>query len=282
MDSHKLNTNIMTSQILDARTVKIEKTHIIKKNNHIEHFVPFLAPDSSGYYIMTDILEANSFKFSKKQFASASGKKFEKIYFKIAYAQHKNPDEIKETNNDENENEKKVESYNIKQTNMTTFVLSLNKFLSETVKRLKHIMHIPPFRETNSFGIHINTIRLGKKEMYRNIVEYDHTKNNLSVRTLIDVFRVCSCRGLFKINGMNITDKLVYLNIRLVRLYPISIDALDPIAKNEFLRELNSRSSDNVIKYSILTTEIDKERLTKDEAKNKLMSIFNRVNNLHI
>jgi hypothetical protein len=269
---------VLTSQLLNPLTVKIGDAQTEQKLNKTAQFVPFLAQDSSGYYVMTDILEPNSIRSASKKFTLENGKTIYRVDFWLGSTLYQNNidnDEI--CNNDVCNDNEKTHLINVN----NNVIASLNEFTMGVTKRLKHIMHIPQIQEKKSININIDVIKLGNQHMYRNIIEYDGTKNNISQKSLVDVIKHCSYKALIKIDGLCVTNTTAYLKIRLVRLYPMSIDTLDPVAKDGFLRELNVRTVDNVEKYSILTSIATSERLTKNEAKKKIMSIIKCSNKLH-
>lgn len=205
-------------------------------------------PMPSGYYIMTELLQANSIQCYTKEITAKSGNKFTSNVFRLIG-----------TNNS---------------TNAEQLVNNLNTFIKGVAERLKYMMKIPQYKEKTSFYFTVNTIKINNCIKYRNIVEIDNNKNNLELAELKEILTKCNYKLLIKINYLLITATSVILNARIVRVIPESLDPLFGMTKINVLNEFNKKSKNNVNKYNEIICSADTTCLSKKQVNNELKKLF--------
>ena len=151
----------------------------------------------------------------------------------------------------------------------------LNKLQRGITDRIQYMMMIPHYECKKSFNLGINTIKINNTIKYKNIIEYQNKRNNFYFDIVKQVLIKCRCKLLLKVNYLMITNTNVILNIRLVRIYPDNLDNISMSNKIHINNELNYVSSKNAEKYNELNDVPKFTKVSKADAKNNLMKLFN-------
>lgn len=225
--SKKYTINDVISQNLDYNNVTLNNMIIKSQNSVTRRFIPITSDDNKGYYVLIENLDPSSVFCSSKDITYIcpySGKeKTNKIYnFNLRNV------------NDVNKN---ISNDNI--------IDKLNNFRKGIMNRLKYITMLPNYDDNKYYGVKINSIRINNKLLYKNIIEYDGNKNNFSFNIIRNVLINCNCKLLLKINYLIISPTDTTLDIRIVRIYPESLDTLENDTQIMILDTLHERTNKN-------------------------------------
>jgi hypothetical protein len=302
--------NQMISQTLDPVSTKLHDIVLRHSKDKFVRIVPITSCDDKGYYVMTELLDPLTVFCASNEIIAKNGQKYYKNSFRIRVPKlinhhAHNHDIISEPSNntdaDANDNNKFHDSFediiseeedisdqyqNIPQeitqekpqekTQESLILIDrLNKFQRGLTDRIKYMMMIPDYDNKNSFGLTMNTIKIGNTIKYKNIIEYQNKKNNFCFNVVKQVLMKCRCKLLLKINYLLITETNVILNIRIVRIIPDNLDNLSMSTKINIISEINSLSSRNAEKYNALDTVPKLSHISKNDTKKDLMKLFN-------
>lgn len=150
----------------------------------------------------------------------------------------------------------------------------LNAFKRQITDRIRYLMMIPQYPDQISYILTLNTIKLNNHIKFTNIIEFQQQKNNFGFRAVSNVLTSCRYKLLLKIESITLTHSNVFLNIRLVRIYPESLDTLDINDKLHIIGELNALSAKNINTYINLNKFTRKKVNSKEQVKSELLKIL--------
>jgi hypothetical protein len=236
-------------------------------NNNAHRIIPVSNSADKNYYFMTDCIDPGFIKcnirtekygsykiqdnhkynvnFSLNS-KSYKDKKLNEVN-DIAKGNMDNDNECYNNDCDDNDTNKKNEEY-VELTEGQNIINKLNSFKRGLIDRVKFLMQVPKDVNNQSmYYMNVNMIKIGNDKKLRNIVEYNNITNNLSVGSMINILKYCRCKLLFQINSLDILQKGVYLNIRLVRVYPENLDTIPDNKKIFVLRELSTSNIRSIV-----------------------------------
>ena len=153
--------------------------------------------------------------------------------------------------------------------NNKTIVDELNTIKKNIIEKIKHKTNIIEYSEQKSYNLKLKYFNKNNSIMFNNIIEYNNLTNNLNFYTLSNVLSLCKCYLLLNIESVTITNKNVYLNIYLEKVYPESI-----INLNLFDR-LNIMNDKLVLKNNNINIDFsNNKRPTKNEIKEELKRLM--------
>jgi hypothetical protein len=291
------------NETFDPSTVVIGDTLLDHVDKKMRILVPIKNSKAQSYYVMTDVLPPNSV-FCGKEKIERNGKLSYRDFFdlKKAYKKtkktqhtainkmsndHHNEDVIDDDNvevtddqieqsDDEINNVDKNDQDQLNQIPDSRDILlqNINAFRKGITDRIRYIVKIPEYKDSNVYGLHPSTIKLNDKILYKNIIQFQNKKNNFDFYTVRDVLRLCRCKLLLRVSHFTVTDTNVYVYIRLVRIYPESLDELQSKTKLKVLSELNSQHSKNFEKYNMLSEMKQVKYTPKTVVKTELKKIL--------
>jgi hypothetical protein len=221
--------------------------HDIISTHHakLTQIIPISNSINKNYYYKTKLLEPNSVccRFRDNQ---QNGIAYKQYYF--TFNNIKNSDELLE------------------------LIQKLNKFKHGITDRMKYMMKIPEYDEhdNNMYNINADMITINKERKFRNILQIKEDKNNIDPYSVMEVLKACKCEFLFHIKSVLVSENIVKLSMRMVRIYPESLDTLNGKTKIVIVRQLNNSFVPNVSLddlNNIRTNKMARKQEVKDELK---------------
>lgn len=251
-----MSTNVVTvtiqekrSEYLDPSIVDIKDVIVHHEDKSLRRTFPLKSKDGKPYYVTTDYLEPDSIAGRSLIKNGMSGEKYTKYIVNI-----------KQKCNDTD--------------NINELFKNLSTFRRGLTNRLKYLGKIPDYSDDLNISMSVNTIKLDNSIMIRNIIEYKDQKNNFGIGHLNRVLKQCRCKILMRIDSMIITNKNVYLNIFLLRVYPETIDVLDAETKFFVLEQLNKQSIQNMQRYDSLSNIVKHKPSNKHVVRDELVKLL--------
>jgi hypothetical protein len=249
------DVKLVLTEDLDPNTVTIHNIIIRNDSKDLKRILPIKNKNDKKYYVITETLEPQSV-LGKSVFRTKSDTKYIQYIFSLKYPE--------------------VNSQIDTMTNSHALLEKLNKFKRGITNRMKYLMKIPEFSDKSNISMLAKTIYLNDSIILSNIIEYKGMRNNFSFGHLKQILKVCRYKLLIRIDGLDISDKDVYLQATLVRVYPENIDALDSMTKITMLESLNTSSMKNMQRYSELNHIEKNKRTSKKNVKSELTKLLTR------
>lgn len=265
---------VHVSENLDPATVMIKDVTLHHEEKKLKMTVPIKNNHGKNYYVTTECLDPGSI-IGKSTLRRNHN---EKEYVHNTFVLNKKPNTHVENGENPSENPNENPNGNlikITDTNHSHMLFDkLNTFKRSITNRIKYMMKIPEYLDNAPISLAVKTIKLADSILLSNIIEYNGMRNNFSFGHLKQVFRLCKCRLLIRIDGLDITNKNVYLKIVLIRVYPENIDVLDSSTKVALLECLNTESMKNMRRYCDLNQVSYERRYGKHRVKNELVNLL--------
>lgn len=241
-------SSIPDSQNLDPSNVVIHDVELRHVGDRVQRFIRLTAKNDKAYYVMTDYLNPRSsvrFALTKKDPDTGLNTK-NSCYLR---SDSGNPENI---------------------------VDKMNNFVRGILERIRYIMKIPEFVDKHSYTLILPSIKINNSVKYRNIIEFQDKKNNFSPLYVARVINSCRCKFLFKIEGLIFVDDKVMLDIKLIRIFPLSLDPLNTDHRLNVIRELNRSTSQTIESFNNLMYSTDVTGISKKQAKDEIKNILNK------
>ena len=253
---------------LDGNDVNLEQTQIkhSKTTKNIIRAVPIKNRDNNGFYFLSEQLKPNSIKYSTKKYNNTN---YDTTY--LFFNKHINK-EIIENNKEIIEDKKEVEENK----EIDNLIDNLNNFKQTIINKIKYIMKIPKLENSQySYNCIVDSTYVKNEKMFKNILEYQKMVTDLSIGDINLILKYCSCKYLFHILSMDITDNNIKLSIKIDKIYPETLDVLNDIDSLRITDQLNKYSLVNMIKYNdlniIVTNKIQNKKDVAEELRGLLL-----------
>jgi hypothetical protein len=222
-----------------AQNVIISEKCLAKQNT-----IDIFNIDSKPYYVLTDYLDKESIQCFRSKKVSSSGKSYMACSFSLK----------------------------------GNLVDKLNEFKKGITNRIKYRTIIPEYEDQKSYILNLKTIKIDDEILFSNIIEFENKKNNFSYSIVSKVLALCKYKLLLKIESLSITHTNVYFNIRLVRIYPESLDTLPDDIHIHIYNNLNSVIIDNINRYEKLIKfdASDAHKCSKQHVRDRLKKLFKK------
>lgn len=255
--------------------------HIDKEINRVVHIYN---DENKPYYFMTDYLEPGSVRCSAVKKTSPDGKEYTLYNFSLKgdkkiITQHGQDDQHNDDHPDIHPDDQKNNDYYKEEilhvpSESQKIITRLNIFKRGITDRIRYRMMIPQYPEQTSYILTLKTIKLNNHIKFSNILEFQQLKNNFGFRAVSNILSMCRYKLLFKIESITLTHSNVFLDIRLVRIFPESLDLLEANDKLFVLNELNAMTAKNINRYNELNIFVKKQRSSKDQVRSELKKIL--------
>jgi hypothetical protein len=286
---------------LDPLTITLQNMTLMKNTR----IIPLVNKNNKKYFFMTDYMEPNSIYCSVKH-KIYEGKKYDQINFTMYKKINNVKSDIKHvdikyitndnSNNENINNENNINNNEIKcdeqnndiiqiyeekdndkekETDINILIDKFNIFKRGITNRIKYIMKIPNYEDSNVYYSKTEIIYVDKTKKLKNIIEYDDIINNLHCDDVNTILSKCRCKFLFHISSIKISDTDVMLGLKLVRIYPETLDILNIIEKTYILNQIkgaNFNASEFYNGLDIHTkTKQKSKKIVVDELKRLIM-----------
>lgn len=239
-------------------------------NKNIIRIIPISDNDNRNYYYMTDFLEPKTLNCKNNIIQTLDNKKYAKINF---YIRKKNNINDEECNNDVNLDDK-INGDEFKNNDADLLIDRINIFEKEIINKIKCIMKIPAYDDNKIIHyLHVDTIYIDKEKKLRNIIEYQGKKNNLQYLDTTIILTNCRCKFLFHIQSIHIFENKIKSNIKLIRIFPESLDNLKINDKIRILEQINKSIFINLSIFNDLNVIPQTRRLSKKTVNEQLKKL---------
>lgn len=276
------------SEDLSADHVVVNDNVILKHiGKEINRVVRVSNNENKPYYFLSEYLTPGSVRCSVSKKTSVDGKGYTLYNFSLKGDKKKQKEEVDvELNQDldqdldqnpeaELEDQKEQENQEpIEPSESQQIITRLNAFKRGITDRIRYRMMIPQYPEQTSYILTLKTIKLNNHVKFSNIIEFQQLKNNFGFRAVSNILATCRCKLLFKVESVTLTHSNVFLDIRLVRIFPESLDSLQASDKLFVLNELNAVTAKNINRYNELNQFTKKQRSSKDQVRSELKKIL--------
>lgn len=272
----QINTENQTerkNEDLSPDTVVMEDNVILKHiGKEINRIVKITNKDKKPYYFMTETLEPGSVRCYASKKISAENKEYTQFCFSLKGNKKKSLKD--QENNDQDDDHVDTQKEISNTSNSQKVIDRLNEFKMGLTQRVRYRMMVPQYPEQTSYILTLKTIRLDNKIKFSNIIEFQQLKNNFGFRAVSNILMNCRYKLLFKIESITLTHSNVFIDIRLVRIFPETFDSLDMQDKLYIMNELNAITVKNITRYNTLTKFTQKHRSTKDQVRSELKKLL--------
>lgn len=151
-----------------------------------------------------------------------------------------------------------------------SLVNQLNIFKNDIINKLKYIIKIPTNNEQKEYSLKVNR----KKHIINNILQYNNKSVNLPFDIVKNIIKYTKYKLLIHIISLNITHNNIYLNLRISRIIPNSIDNLHTNDKIFIYNIINSNLLNNYQNIVELNNVYVNNYKSKNTIKNELYNLL--------
>lgn len=151
---------------------------------------------------------------------------------------------------------------NININNSISLINELNNFKENLINKLKYIIKIPEYKNQIKYSLKVNK----HQNILTNILEYNNKLVSLPFDIVKNIIKYTKYKLLIHIISLSITHNNVYLNLRVSRIIPDSID--------------NLHTNDKVYIYNIINSTIVNNYQNIIELNNVYIKKYKSINKI--
>lgn len=153
-----------------------------------------------------------------------------------------------------------------------SFISKLNNFKADLIDRIKYRVHVSKIVPQSSYHMIVN--KINNSNYLKNIICYQNNIIHCDADTVREIFKVCRCKLLVQIIALVIYPDNAFLELRVSRVYPESLDELDIATKTKITNLLYAKTISNIGNLKNLENIKLSRYVDKKTIKNELEHIL--------